>query len=492
MTRFKSLSFNKPSRRKLATELVAACRNRNVPRIHELISQGASPDEVAADGTFPLIAAIQTGQFTIVDALLQYGAQVNIVQKGVEGRTTPLVAAIDTGSVVLVKQLIQRGAEVVSKSSTSTPPLFRAIQADNADILSAMLEAGADSEIHTPGPDMATPLMAALEKSSVSVVRVLLDFGADVSQKSLKQDNEMTPLCLSLCRKHNVPELVQLLLERGADAKQVCGNVHLSLVTRVPVEPGKEYETDRITVGMTAVHLAATRTDCHEVLESILRYGGDANARYRVFKHAEDGISDGGSPIIDACDDVVVRTLVKHGADVNDRDEVWAKSALSHAVDDARHLVAIELIKLGATIHQSYDLVGPDRSDFERWKGELPGTGWGSLGSRFTDDDGYYSPGEEAAESYLILLKYLVAAGADVKLKDGSLRLVHMAGYKDEEVLLQPARSSFQWKCNGIIREASGMSAQTRKEKFFRGDKVMGVCRSDGPDPRVKQKATPW
>ncbi|KAM0421150.1 hypothetical protein ACHAPT_011042 [Fusarium lateritium] len=255
MAMFKSFTLVPSTRRWLTTELVAACRNRNMTRIHGLIGQGASPNDAAEGGVTPLISAIRTGQFAIIETMLQYGAQANTAATldsanrpaAQHQRTlTPLTAAIETEDATLVKLLIQYGAEVVCKSASLRPPLFQAIESDNADVVAALLEAGADSEIHTFGgeiksshgngymPELGTPLFFALGRANLPVVRKLLDYGADVNQVYSNPDVttksgklEFTPLCYVLARGHaKAKDLFQLLLDRGADLDRRCGTIH--------------------------------------------------------------------------------------------------------------------------------------------------------------------------------------------------------------------------------------------------------------------------
>lgn len=75
---------------------------------------------------------------------------------------------------------------------------------------------------------LGTPLFFVLHRGNVAVVRTLLDCGADVNQMHTRplQEHEnlkLTPLCYVLLCWYNIPELVQLLLDRGADVDQRCG-----------------------------------------------------------------------------------------------------------------------------------------------------------------------------------------------------------------------------------------------------------------------------
>jgi ankyrin repeat protein len=64
-------------RSELTLELCYACESRNLIKIHALIKDDAPINAMTADGRSVLLAAIRTGQFTLVKTLLDYGADVN-------------------------------------------------------------------------------------------------------------------------------------------------------------------------------------------------------------------------------------------------------------------------------------------------------------------------------------------------------------------------------------------------------------------------------
>jgi len=61
----------------------------------------------------------------------------------------------------------------------------------------------------------ATPLAAAVAKGDVEAVKKFIEYGADVNEKS----NGMTPLMLAA--RYNQVEIINLLLEKGANAKTI-------------------------------------------------------------------------------------------------------------------------------------------------------------------------------------------------------------------------------------------------------------------------------
>jgi len=60
-----------------------------------------------------------------------------------------------------------------------------------------------------------TPLAAAVAKGDIDTVKKFIEYGADVNEKS----NGMTPLMIAA--RYNQVEIINLLLENGANAKTI-------------------------------------------------------------------------------------------------------------------------------------------------------------------------------------------------------------------------------------------------------------------------------
>ena len=202
-----------------------------------------------------LQAASGIGTIEIAECLLKAGADVNIL-RGING--TALRAAVLGGHEDLVRRLIAHGADVnLRNEDKDDSVLHLALKSRNPKILKALLVAGADMNIKTfdgehilitacktgaatlvepllsSGIDInvsgarsdgrswisekgASPLNAACSGGHLSVVRLLLDYRADV-----KKTNGLyaTPLMLAVRRNH-LP-VVRLLLEAGANVYHV-------------------------------------------------------------------------------------------------------------------------------------------------------------------------------------------------------------------------------------------------------------------------------
>jgi len=64
----------------------------------------------------------------------------------------------------------------------------------------------------------ATPLAAAIAKGDVDAVKKFIEYGADVNEKS----NGMTPLMIAA--RYNQVEIINILLEKGANLKATGDN----------------------------------------------------------------------------------------------------------------------------------------------------------------------------------------------------------------------------------------------------------------------------
>jgi len=105
------------------------------------------------------------------------------------------------------KELAELGVEF-------TAPVFHA-SAENGDlvVVELFLTAGMNPDIIDDDDDV-TPLIRAVMKNNLSVVRALLDSGAKVDPT---QENHITPLEVAIEQGHT--EMVRLLLEAGAEKK---------------------------------------------------------------------------------------------------------------------------------------------------------------------------------------------------------------------------------------------------------------------------------
>lgn len=232
-----------------------------------LLLFGADPNNPDRGGVTPLFASVEKSFLAGATALLKYGADPNLVAG--PDLESPLAVAVlanmvgfshllltyngdanhvtASGSPLLtsainkktpkkfIDLLLDYGSEPNTKSREGKTALFEAIQAGRADIVTSLLEHGADPNL--PGPKhMLWPstfespclqiLLAhgadhkkcpgimelAVSINNIESVRLLLKAGVS---PDTKKDGIYTPLCTSI--RDNRAELLKLLLSSGAD-----------------------------------------------------------------------------------------------------------------------------------------------------------------------------------------------------------------------------------------------------------------------------------
>src|SRR5215510_5586021 len=140
-------------------------------------------------------------------------AQTTIANAAGPDGSTPLHQAVRANDIKSVDALIKRGADVKATTRYGVTPIGLAALTGNAAILRRLLDAGADVNTATPGGE--TTLMTASRSGNIEAVTLLLDRGAVVNAK----DNTRSQTALMWAVTENHPDIVKLLVARGADVK---------------------------------------------------------------------------------------------------------------------------------------------------------------------------------------------------------------------------------------------------------------------------------
>ena len=170
------------------TPLMFAAREDRLEPVRILAESGADLNSTMADGTTALLMAILNGHFEVANFLLSRGANSNLVDK--DGKT-PLYAAVEMrdwwptdtpgpevnkeGGLALIKNLLDHGSDPNAQLTCKPPfrgganrswlnevgatPFYRAAASDDISVLRLLLAYGADPSI--TANDKSTPLMVA-------------------------------------------------------------------------------------------------------------------------------------------------------------------------------------------------------------------------------------------------------------------------------------------------------------------------------------------
>ena len=154
--------------------------------IREILMSGGPDSLSSAAGTpgmgrQPLHQAAQDGHREIVEALLEAGGDVNVVD---DDGVTPLHLAAGAGDPSIVFLLLARGANVHAKRYDDwCEPLQLAAQKGNMNVINQLLEKGASPSEPTIGG--VTPLFGATQQGHLSVVSRLLVEGSTANARDL-------------------------------------------------------------------------------------------------------------------------------------------------------------------------------------------------------------------------------------------------------------------------------------------------------------------
>lgn len=215
-----------------ATPLVWAAANAEKAKL--LIDAGAQVNVRTKMMRTPLMmAAAAPGNSATVKLILEKGADVTVAD--VRGHTA-LVDAARANNTEAVRLLLEHKQDIDAGDFGGVTALGHAAGHSNIAMVKMLLAKGANPntslkrELKVRNGLIAasyfTPLMAAVSRSSLETVRLLLDAGADVKKQDVRG---MTPLMLAVASDVANPAIVRLLLDKGSDTavKSVDGETAL-------------------------------------------------------------------------------------------------------------------------------------------------------------------------------------------------------------------------------------------------------------------------
>jgi ankyrin repeat protein len=240
--------------------LVDLCKHGKAETIRQALKAGASVAERDQDGWTPLMQAAALNESA--DAIfLLVTAGASLSDRNKDGNT-PLYLAAYFNSADVVSALLKAGAPV--RSAEGTRALVGAILADQSPkIVSLLIKAGAPVNEHVQ--DDMTPLRAALVSGrGIAIVAPLLSAGASVTETD---SSGWTPL-MHAASSNEHAEVIGALVAAGASVNAA-----------------------EKSVGMTPLMLAAGR-NTPDVVMALLKAGADAGAKLDFGKNVLDFARD--------------------------------------------------------------------------------------------------------------------------------------------------------------------------------------------------------
>jgi len=193
------------------TPLHHAARSTDPAVAALLLDAGAQVDVLNQEGFSPLGVACASGNWRLARFLIEHGARPEPA-----GGQPALLAAVagddDPGGAQL---LLRHKARVDARGLDQRTALMQACAAGNTDVVSVLLDAGADRNAHDA--QGLTPLLEAARNGHTAVVARLALAKPNAQAVDEHQRNALILACLAGAE----PELLRQLMALGVDAKQV-------------------------------------------------------------------------------------------------------------------------------------------------------------------------------------------------------------------------------------------------------------------------------
>lgn len=160
-----------PARKDLA-EFFSAVRANKPDIVKQFLARNGDPNIFNENGETALLLAARDNRPDIARILIEAGADPKKAAK--ESKKTPIEEAVNYGRVEMAMFLAQNGGYVGGILSGGRSLLHRACEKGKADIVRALMQAGADGNERTENG--ATPLIIAVQLRQTAVAEALLDF----------------------------------------------------------------------------------------------------------------------------------------------------------------------------------------------------------------------------------------------------------------------------------------------------------------------------
>jgi ankyrin repeat protein len=408
----------------------------------KLLEKGADINAVNRDLETPLHRACKFDEESeLCLELIEKGAKIDARDR--DANTVLHIACSNEKLLDVCIKLLDRGADIEATNTYKRTPLHQACRNKNSEnIALALIAKGAD--IHKIDFFDNTPFSFACKNGQKESAKKLLEMGAVIDCKT---ENNLTPF-LGACSS-GLEDIALELITRGADVhkKSFVNQNALSLICESKIEAPMLFsklielkvEFDLAdSLGRTPLLFCCLNEHAEQALKLI-----ELGANIHQQTASGVGSADGRTLLHWACIyskmGPVVAKLVEKGLNVNAKNKE-GKTPLG----DAHPLIAVQLIDLGADVHEVYDTV--DKLIQEGDKSEENA----KLILKLLEKGIQSSSKDHASDNLILLCRYNESYWQEVALKfiEG---IAYDSNIRDKASSL----NAFQWACHSGMKDVA-------------------------------------
>lgn len=349
--------------------MLAAAERGDAEQVRQLLDHGVNVDCRNEYRQTPLMLAAEEGHLAITELLLQRGANL---EAGDEWDKTAFHTACRAGRIPVIRFLLAAGANAYAESEEDDRALLYAAENDSPELVD-MLAPFSDLPKEEWRGGRGSALARACSHGYLSTAKRLLEWGVSPNARGIDCcDTALAHACYS-----GNSELVQLLLEKGADPLEICDGgqhaIYMALCAKpfnpavaelmlqlgndinggyqdflVPLAQAKRYGTPE-AVEWALAHGAKEfeprpRIDLKEEVAAAAAHGLDALLAYKA-EHGEQ--ADLNAALLHVCQngpEQAIEPLLQAGADANARRIYDGRTPLMAGYDKKLSADAVRLL----------------------------------------------------------------------------------------------------------------------------------------------------
>ncbi|XP_068673676.1 transient receptor potential cation channel subfamily A member 1-like [Montipora foliosa] len=336
-------------------DLFEACCEGDTAVLRSLLEQRSilEVNQLSDSGLSAMHYAARRNKKEVMQVLIDYGADLNVIASMGNKRLTPLHYAAWFNASEAVECLIQNGANAESSSAFGQKPLHCAVSRASAELVKTMLTKGKANPNSLDNQNFS-PLHLATQRGRLDMIQILLTYGADFRAQN---DESETPIHIAAKEGRN--EILRHFLQRatmtGTSCKELIhsenhegnncfqlavigGHVEAAMICS---EYGAEFRPEKRK--SHPLHVASS-LGYSRMVKFLLSH---------VFMNADEEDSEGMTPILRASlsgNVEIIEHLINKGASISPLPGSVGPSPLMCAVKGGQRNAVMYLLQQGAPI----------------------------------------------------------------------------------------------------------------------------------------------